>query len=35
MNVKKWVWCLHCQRAFEVFLSREPIPPNDAEEEYG
>ena len=24
MNIKKWVWCLHCERAFEVHLSREP-----------
>ena len=24
MNVKKWVWCLHCERCFEVHLSREP-----------
>lgn len=24
MNVRKWVWCLHCERCFEVYLSREP-----------
>ncbi|MDA1215475.1 MAG: hypothetical protein O2812_01195 [Chloroflexi bacterium] len=24
MNVEKWIWCLHCERCFEVHLSREP-----------
>ena len=24
MNYKKWVWCLHCEQAFEVHLSYEP-----------
>lgn len=25
MNIRKWVWCLGCERAFEVFLRREPL----------
>ena len=24
MNVRKWVWCLHCERCFEVHLGRGP-----------
>lgn len=24
MNIKKWIWCLHCERCFEVHLSRQP-----------
>jgi hypothetical protein len=24
MNYVKWVWCLRCERCFEVALSREP-----------
>lgn len=27
MNIKTWVWCLHCERAFAVLLSR--VPQND------
>lgn len=29
MIIRKWVLCLACERAFEVYLSREPdiIPP--------
>ena len=22
--VRRWAWCLHCERCFEVSLSREP-----------
>ena len=24
MKYKKWVWCLHCERCFEVYLSKQP-----------
>ena len=35
MNIRKWVWCLGCERAFEVYLSLEPTvvpPPPDVDE---
>ena len=30
MNVKKWMWCLHCERCFEVYVDHEPqaVPEN-------
>ena len=24
MNIKAWVWCLQCERAFSVLLSKKP-----------
>ena len=35
MNVKKWVWCLHCERCFEAYLSGEPIPDDAVKEQTG
>ena len=35
MNIRQWVWCLGCERAFEVYLGREPAvipPPPDVDE---
>ncbi len=26
MEHKRWIWCLICERCFEVHLSREPEP---------
>ncbi len=23
MNVRQWLWCLHCERCFEVFLTKK------------
>ena len=30
MNIKTWVWCLHCERAFAVLLSRVPTDEESA-----
>ena len=24
MNFRQWMWCLHCERCFSVFLDRKP-----------
>ena len=24
MKIKKWVWRLHCERCFEIYVSKEP-----------
>ena len=24
MEIRRWIWCLQCERCFEVHLSREP-----------
>lgn len=35
MNVVKWIWCLHCERCYEVHLHREPCPADEERQEYG
>ncbi len=27
MDIRRWIWCLQCERCFEVNLSREPEAP--------
>ena len=34
MNIKKWVWCMHCERCFEAFISSEPLPYDEAKQQY-
>ena len=31
MNVKVWLWCLHCERCFQVLLSKQPQWRDDEE----
>ena len=35
MNVKKWIWCLRCERCFEANLSREPLLGDESKQQDG